>query len=376
MCSSDYQKKNNRCCFFTVCGIVLLFLFITLSACVSKQRETNVDKANLSPLPHYTVQYAKGFSLDYAPDSTAVMIKTYQPQTHKLLDSILINLDGKSSIHWPLRSVGLQSTTYFAYLESINQVNCIDAICGKSFYLPEQQCKLKKKCIDVCASDQFLIEKLAIANLDALFMYPFENENRKRFEKIGIPSLYVTEYLEETALARLEWLKFFALLFGNSKAEAIFKSSEQSYNALKQEVLTHTVAFNLPFSELWDMPSGQSISAELAKNAGLNYLFKAQHTKGNISLSRETAYMALAKADYWIIVADRPEKYSLADLCEENDIYKTFPSVIHQHVIFCNTRTAPYFTKGLLEPEVLLKDLLICQGKLKTQETVYFHLLR
>lgn len=349
--------------------------FFLLASCISKKQNSQKQLATVVSIPRFELHYAKGFSLQYYGDS-AVCVKTYYPQTHELLDSFVLQKNGKGKLRWPLQSVGIQSTTYFSYLEALGKLSCIDAVCGVNFYRVEERNKLKPNCSDVCDNSQFNLEKLALKNIDALFMYPFENSSRQRYEKLGISTLFVTEYLESSALARLEWLKFFGILTNQPNASILFEQMEQSYLVLKQTSTTASVAFNLPFNENWDMPSGVSISAGLVKDAGLEYVLRSQHPEGNIVLPREAAYSLLSKTDYWVIVADRPAGFSMNDLVMENPIYKTFPSVRNGKVIFCNTRTTPYFSQGLIEPAVLLQDLLVCQGKIKKTTTKYFRLLK
>ena len=64
------------------------------------------------------------------------------------------------------------------------------------------------------------------------------------------------------------------------------------------------------------------------------------------------------KAQYWIIIASRPEGFTLNDLKAEEAIYSEFPAVKNNRVLFCNTTTTDYFTMGVVEPEIMLQDLL------------------
>jgi iron complex transport system substrate-binding protein len=117
---------------------------------------------------------------------------------------------------------------------------------------------------------------------------------------LGIQTLLITEYLEQTPLARAEWLKFFGVMTGNKMAEAVFNEIETSYLKQVQKQSIGSVALNLPFGDQWNMPSGKSITAQLLKDAGLDYLFSNKQLDGNVVLSMEEGYDALSKADYWV----------------------------------------------------------------------------
>mgnify|MGYP000067467436 CR=1 FL=1 len=82
-----------------------------------------------------------------------------------------------------------------------------------------------------------------------------------------------------------------------------------------------------------------------------------------------------AQTPYWIIIASRPVGFDLEDLLEEEEVYKTFRSVKEGKVIFCNTYTSDYFTFGLLEPHIMMKELSRIMEGSPLARSKYFHLL-
>lgn len=356
---------------FPLC-LILLLLF----ACIRHGKNT-VSKANENhPFPKIKLKHAKGFEIQYRGDS-AVVILTKDPNTNKIFDSIYIAKNQNNSFPWPLKKVGIQSTTYFSFLHFLGKVDQIVAVCGKQFFSENQQKMLNDSTIEICNGTNFEFEKLANLQPNVMFLYPFESKGVEKFNKLGINTLFVSEYLEKTPLARAEWLKFFGFLTNSSKASGLYNQIEKSYNTLKKPHTDATVAFNLPFKDKWNMPSGNALTATLVKDAGFDYLLSEVHSLGNQTLSLEKAYTVLAKADFWIIVTNRPKNYSLKDLMAENPIYATFPSVKKKNVIVCNVATNAYFSRGILEPQIMLKDLLFCKGEFvdSTYIPTYFKLL-
>ena len=208
-------------------------------------------------------------------------------------------------------------------------------------------------------------------------LYPFEQKDIERFHRLGIKTLFITEYLEPTPLGRAEWLKLFGVLTNSDKAISIFNEIEEDYLTYTQSQTTGTVALNLPHGENWNMPSGNSITANLLKDAGLEYVYENRKEEGNVILSMEEAYAVLSKSEYWVIITEREPGFSIEKLIAENKIYSTFPSVRNGKVIFCNTAENDYFSKGVVEPHVMLMDLLKCLGKLKiNHKQTYFHVLQ
>jgi len=351
----------------------ILSLLIVFTACIHHS-ENKLTKNNSIDFPEVTIKYAQGFSIDVS-DSSA-LIKTKIPESALILDSIVLKKNAENKFHWPLSSVGVQSTTYFAFLERLDEVKKITAVCDMNYYSYSQKSLFNDSVTEICGGS-FNFEKLAIIHPDMMFLYPFENKGIERFHQLGINTFYVTEYLETTPLARAEWIKFFGFLMNNNQLNAAFEKIEQAYNAIKKVEVHSTVAFNLPFDDQWNMPAGNSITANLIKDAGFDYVLKDVKVEGNHVLSKEKAYSILSKATYWIIIAERPADFNLAQLLKENPIYATFPAVKNGKVIFCNTATTDYFSKGVLEPDIMLKDLLFCQNELadKNYQPHYFKLL-
>lgn len=351
-----------------------LLLSLIVSSCIHHKPDTKV-KNNSIAFPKVTIKYAQGFSID-ATDSS-VLIKTQIPGIKSALDSIVLKINTNNSFHWPLSTVGIQSTTYFAFLERLDEVKKITAVCDVNYYSDSQRLLFNDSVTEICGGS-FNFEKLALVHPDMLFLYPFENKGIDRFHQLGINTFFVTEYLEKTPLARAEWIKFFGFLMNSKITNKVFDKIEKAYHAIKKAGVNSTVAFNLPFGDAWNMPSNNSITVNLAKDAGFDYLLKNSKVIGNNVLSKEKAYSVLSEADYWIIVASKPENFGLKELLAENPIYATFPSVKNGKVIFCNTATTAYFSKGVLEPDIMLKDLLFCQNELKDKnyQPHYFKLLR
>ena len=154
-----------------------------------------------------------------------------------------------------------------------------------------------------------------------------------------------------------------------------FESTKEKYQSLVVPVdSSATVLFNLPFKENWNMPSLSSLTSNLVRDAGFNYEIESSG-QDNVVLAKEAAWERGMNSEYWIIIAGRPKDFSLTDLKAESEIYSAFPSVKSNQVIFCNTSFSGYFTEGVVEPDVMLKDLLFLTGKITDHQPKYFKLL-
>lgn len=376
---------------FSIFLILFPYLLI-LSACFQSSTEHHAAE-EVCDFHTFEIKYAKGFSLVEFGNERAVLI--HDPSSGAILDTLSLDTGAPNKTKCFQRII-TQSTTHFAFIHAIGQLNTLAGLCGIQ-YLNDAQKAVLHNTKETCNAQGIDLEKAASLNPDLFMLYPFGDKDKYQLNRLGINTIYVTEYLETTPLARAEWLKFFALVSGlnpnNSGFEAIEKkylalveqktaipsSSNDSLHSRKQEIQTKneskTVVFNLPFGENWDMPSGNSISAALVKDAGLTYLFDENKKTGNITLKIEEAYQQLSVADFWVIIAARPKNYSKKDLIAENRIYAHFPAVKNDRILFCNSETSPYFSEGPTEPHVMLKELIACLNG-RDAEHKYFTILK
>ncbi len=353
----------------------ILFFFVSglFFACIRHNNEEHVtDKSTGIELPE--IHHAKGFRFEET-DST-VLFQILYPVDGKTADSGYLKHSDQTFPVYTFERTAIQSTTYFAFFERLGKVDELSGICGKK-YLSQEQKNKAEHLEEICSDNGFNMERIAGLGPDVLFLYPFEQKDVERFHRLGIKTVLITEYLESTPLARAEWLKFFGVLTGSEKAETIFEEIETDYLKNQQNEITASVALNLPFGEHWNMPSGNSITANLMKDAGLEYVFSDRKEDGNVVLSMEEGYSVLAEAEYWVIISEREPGYTMEKLLGENKVYASFRSVREGKVIFCNTAENDYFSKGVIEPHVMLEDLLVCLGKKDaTRENTYFHILK
>lgn len=120
------------------------------------------------------------------------------------------------------------------------------------------------------------------------------------------------------------------------------------------------------------MPSANSLIVKLIEESGLTYYYPNSGSTENDIHSTEEVWNDAVYADYWIIMAIRPPGYSMADLLAEEPAYSKFKAVRDGQVIMCNTATSNYFSRGVIEPHVMLKDLMHAIGYMPEHEPVYF----
>lgn len=377
-------------------GFFILIFSCILPSCF-QDTEYAEDKADQYAFKSVSIKYAKGFSVKHNNHETLLFI--HDPNSGETLDTLNISGNEVGKIRTFKRIIA-QSTTHFAFYQKNQVLNRLVGLCGIQ-YLSDGQQKMLEKTTEVCSANGLELEKIATLHPDLVFLYPFGDQDKINFRKLGIKTVFITEYLENSPLARAEWLKFFALISGQNPNETCFEEIEKAYlknsagqskvaysntdryknqpvsknQDAKYSVIPNSVLFNLPFGDTWDMPPGNSISSRLVEDAGLIYFFRTEKKNGNLLYKLEEAYNYLMQADYWVIIAARNAGFSRNDLLTENRIYENFPAVKRKHVFFCNSQTTPYFSLAPVEPEILLADLVNCV-KGNDSGNKYFKILR
>jgi len=359
-------------------GLLILF---TLSCVTHTTKEKNIDVIEV--VKPIEIEFAKGFYI--TQESALTKIVTHSNlSTYKFSDSIFINHNTKIDsnlkyIKKNYQSLALQSSTYLAYLKILNKLDLVKGISGLQYVNLEDISTIldENKTEEISINGSIQMESLLKVNPDLFLIYPFELENAEKYKMKGIQTLLISEYLEITPLARLEWIKLFGVIFNEvDKANQYFNDVKTKYLALKKQVNnSKKVFFNLPFNDNWNMPSSNSITANLVKDAGLNYIY-SDTISDNAIRSKEQVWEDAINAEYWVIIASRPENYSLNDLLKESKIYANFRSVKNKNVIFCNTSQSPYFIDGVVEPDVLLENLIQIIENKDVQNFKYFHRLK
>jgi iron complex transport system substrate-binding protein len=360
--------------------IVLIFI---LSSCI-QHSESNESKVVFTEKKSVEIRYAKGFNVDESNANYTKIEVNSENSVYNFRDSIFIfhndtiETSGKKTVQKDYKSLTLQSSTYLAYLNVLNKVELVKGICGLQYVNSTffTDILIQNNTQEVSIGGSVQMESLLNVNPDLFLIFPFELDNKEKYEEKGIQTLLISEYLESTPLARLEWIKLFGLVLGEvNKANSYFLETEKKYNAIKVSVdSANTMFFNLPFKENWNMPSSNSITSNLVKDAGFNYIY-SDSTNDNSVRSKEQVWDAAMNCEYWIIIASRPADFSIAKLKEEQKVYTEFPAVKNGKVIFCNTTNTDYFTKGVVEPDIMLKDLIYAIHPIKGYESTYFKIL-
>lgn len=190
-----------------------------------------------------------------------------------------------------------------------------------------------------------------------------------------IPTAISIDHLEESPLARAEWIKFFAAFVGKKQiADSIFNSVETEYNQLKQlaykTAKQPSVFTETKYSDFWYMPGGNSFMAQLLKDAGGHYLWQDNNEFGSIPLSFEQVYARAKNADFWLNLSVIKSKKELLLQEKRYQEFTAFKSgQLYNNTKYTNTKGySTYWETGMIYPNRILSDLIqIFHPELKEQ---------
>jgi iron complex transport system substrate-binding protein len=361
-------------------------LILVLCACVQHTNPNENVITNQVDLEMVDIQYAEGFDILYEEGAIKIVTQSFGKNAF-FKDSVYVKFDSTVVLDPICKIIGqesvrlaCQSSTHLAFLEELDRLNEVVGLCGLEYVNNSEISAVLKKnnVVELCLTDQVQLENLYQGNPDLFLIYPFGSAESNNYNDKGIQTLLISEYLEKSQLARLEWIKLFGVLTGRTKeANDYFEEVEAAYLKLKADatITENTFIMNLPFQDQWFMPSSKSVGVELIEDAGLQYFYQDELGTENKTHSNEQVWNDGVEADYWVIIARRPLGYSLQDLMNEEPVYKEFLSVQKHQVIFCNTDRVDYFSKGSIEPHIILKDLCYATGQIESHEPQYFFLL-
>ena len=230
-------------------------------------------------------------------------------------------------------------------------------------------------------------EALVASGADVLTSYPFGDPMRGVNDRTGVKVMPLREYEEEHPLARAEYIKVFGWLLGQGPAANVaFDQIALRYAAARDRGQQWAAASGRPVvftgSEqgvLWTAPTFDGLVARLVEDAGGQYLLD-RHTEeamglrrvgSNIEMELEQFAVLAADADAWGKVVYAPEGWYREDATAA----MSWLSLEDKLLFHCNTAEVDYFGQAVLEPDVMLADLvsLLHDQPMEGSAPRYFH---
>lgn len=373
----------------------LLPLTVLISALLLACSNKGSDLSDFNK-PLYSPTDAIGFEILGAEGSESSLIVTHSPwqgsdSTQRSMlfiarggEEAPAGFKGQVLRKEPKRIVCM-STTHIGMLEALGETQRIVGVSGLQFTGNKtvNAGAAKGQVKDIGYDSNIDYETLIALAPDLVILYGVNGANaiESKLRELGIPFIYLGEYLEESPLGKTEWIVPVAEVLG-MREEGISRLSGISdrYNQLRRlaasSASTPKVMLNTPWGDAWMMPSTNSYVARLISDAGGDYIYKANQSRESKPIDTEEAYRLALDADIWI---NTGQYTNLKDITTQLPKFsKTKPVTTGQ--VWNNTKNKDtigrlrYWESGGMNPDLVLQDLIkIFHPELLTDKPFTFY---
>lgn len=347
--------------------------------------------------PVYMLEYASGFDIQGADSKQSVLLTVTNPWQGA--DGIAVQLfiarDGETApegfdgqvLEGDADRIVAMSSTHIAMLDAIGEVDRVVGVSGIDYISnPDIQARCDR-IGDVGYEGNINYELLLSLDPDLVLLYGVNGASgmEPKLRELGIPFMYVGDYLEESPLGKAEWMVALSEVVGcRSEGEKVFAEIPVRYNALKQRVAENaldapSVMLNMPYGDSWFMPSAGSYAVRLIEDAGGDYIYKKNTGNASTPVDMEEAYLLASAADLWLNVGMASTLGEVKAACPKFADTRCFRN---GYVYNNNARTNAaggndYFESGVVHPELVLRDLIkIFHPELVEEDFVYYKRLK
>lgn len=292
-------------------------------------------------------------------------------------------------VHAPIKSAVCMSSGYVAMFDALGEVEKVRGVSGLNFITNAHVRNPESGVADIGYDANLDFERIVALRPDVVMMYGVAGENSlvtSKLRELGIPYMYIGDYVEQSPLGKAEWLHVVAELTDQrERADSVFGAVKQNYQALAERVACEVAArpkvmLNTPYRDVWFLPSADNYMVRLIADAG--GVAYASEAEGNASqpIDAERAYVLASEADVWLNVGGYT---SLEVFKAQNPRFAQMPIVRNRRVYNnnrCRTQSggSDFWESGIVHPDVVLRDLvsILHPECVETDELVYYEQLR
>jgi iron complex transport system substrate-binding protein len=364
-----------------------IFLAIVICACSGNSVKNSSDNEGADTVKN---EYATGFRIIRHKTSTTIEVINPWQQAKEVKIKYKLTSTGDvtdlNTIKVPIKRVVCMSTTHIAFIDALQEINTITAISGIKLVSNPTIIKkaANKQVCDVGYEQSLNYELLLSQKPDVIFVYGVSADVSSyvnKLKELKIPVIFVAEYLETNALAKAEWLKFFAEFFDKQDyAQRMFDTISNEYNYLKQLALKATskpkVISGMPFNGTWYISGAKSYAAGLVNDAGGNFAWNSVDSKESVPIDIESVFEMAKGADVWLNIGYVNSKKDVAatDKRLTNlQPYKTGKLFNFNARAIANGGN-DYWESGTVKANIVLKDLIaILHPELLPNYKMYYY---
>lgn len=371
---------------------LVLLLSLAFTGCHNKSSKLNDFNQSV-----YVPEYAKGFDIKGADGKESVLITVTNPWqgADSVITWLYIARNGEEVpegytgqvLEGEAKHIVAMSSTHIAMLDAIGEVGRITGVSGLD-YISNSDIQARRDSIgDVGYEGNINYELMLSLDPDLVLLYGVNGANsmESKLKELGIPFMYVGDYLEESPLGKAEWMVALSeVVDKRENGKKTFATIPVRYNALKKKVAENaknspTVMLNIPYGDSWFMPSTESYAIRLISDAGGDYIYKKNTGNASKPIDLEEAYLLASDADMWLNVGMLNTLDELKASCPkfvDTRCFKT-GNVYNNNARVNSSGGNDYFESAVVHPELVLRDLVkIFHPELVEEDFVYYKKLK
>lgn len=372
-------------------GIIFLLSLVIASCTGNSSKIEDFNKTVYAP------GYASGFDIKGAEGRESVIITSTNPWqgADSVTTQLFIARDGETVpegftgqvLEGNANRIVAMSSTHVAMLDAVGAANTIVGVSGLD-YISNKDIQSRRDSVgDVGFEGNINYELLLSLDPDIVLLFGVNGANAMegKLKELGIPFMYVGDYLEESPLGKAEWIVALSEVIGQcDKGEKVFKEIPVRYNALKKKVADNaidapSVMLNTPYNDSWFMPSTKSYAVQLIQDAGGDFIYKKNTGNASLPIDMEEAYLLASQADMWLNLG---MANSLDDVKTMAPKFTDIRCFRNGYLYNNNARTNAaggndYYESAVVNPNLVLRDLIkIFHPELVEEDFVYYKKLK
>lgn len=345
----------------------VLFILVIISSC-------QLDETNFVKPPQIIPnQFAQNFSIQQRADYTILTVQdayegardSFQYILYKDENKRPTNYPNATFIQLPIRRSVAMSTTHVAMLTALQQDTTIVGVAGLLYNERLQQQVTSGKIQNLGDGATLNYEQLLALAPDVVFTFGVNDlESVQKIKSLGMKPVVVSEFRDDSPLARAEWLRFFACFYDALPlADTIFQNVVRDYQATKiQAALLSNlpkVFTGIPYQGTWYVPSGESFVAQFIRDAGGNYIWKDSQGTMSLALDVEAVFAQAQHAQKWLdvgyvfskdAVAQSDSRFTQFDAFQTGEMYNYTKRV-------SAAGGFDIYESAVVRPDLVLKDI-------------------
>lgn len=325
-----------------------------------------------------TVEDAVNFGVTYHRSYKVVTIRTSasaSPDRYVLvqcgapLPPLAGALAGAQVVAVPITSLYSASTTHLSSLVGMQRLDVLTGVSTRRFLTGDEiVAHAGSGKVREFATASVIDTELVVSQRPSLFMTGGSaSAELAVIRRAGVPVVDNHDWLEPTALARAEWLKYMALFLNEERvAGRLYTGMKERYRALSARAVTvpddrkPVVMTGRGSRGEFVIAGGQSYVAALIRDAGGRYVWADNTSTGSETIDLEAQLARAGAADIWINGGGWP---NLAAMVEDEPRYRLFKAFRTGQVWVYERHVTPtggndYWSRGVSNADLILADLV------------------